>query len=196
MFPCVSGHYPTYIDLDTLCSTSFYCVLSIILHFIVFASISLNLLIHTSDCIYGPIPSLTHPYLITIESYITPLLTPSHISHIGTDYTRPHTLLDHPSFQCLLYSVGCGCFLTTQHRWMHQCLKHYNFTISSMLLLNIWTQCPCALKPVSIPSNHSDSGSNSGLWCSCSLEGLWRSFVHSSLFCAEMQLFFLVFRVL
>src|ERR1700734_855592 len=32
-FYCIPRHYTAYIDLDTLRSTSFYCVLSIILHF-------------------------------------------------------------------------------------------------------------------------------------------------------------------
>jgi hypothetical protein len=33
VFYCVPRHYPTYIDLDTLRSTSFYCILLIILRF-------------------------------------------------------------------------------------------------------------------------------------------------------------------
>jgi hypothetical protein len=78
-FYCVPRHYPVYIDLDTLCSTSFYCILSIILcfssHFIGFTSISLDLLIPTSDCINGHTPPLTFLYPITIDQDIHPFAT-------------------------------------------------------------------------------------------------------------------------
>ena len=51
VFPCVIRPHPSNIDLDTLCSTSFYCVLLIILcfslHFISFAPILLNLSLPT-----------------------------------------------------------------------------------------------------------------------------------------------------
>jgi hypothetical protein len=70
-FYCVPKPYTTYIDLDTPRSTSFYCVLLIILcfssRFIGFASISFDLLIQTSDYVYGHIPSLTLLYPITID---------------------------------------------------------------------------------------------------------------------------------
>src|ERR1700683_4333945 len=56
VFYCILRHYPSYINLDTLHSTSFYCIISIIFcfssRFIGFASISLDLLLHTSDCRY------------------------------------------------------------------------------------------------------------------------------------------------
>jgi hypothetical protein len=75
-FYCVPRHYTAYIDLDTLCSTSLYCVLSIILRFssrfISFASTSFDLLLPTSDCVYGHIPSLTLLYPITIDQDIHP----------------------------------------------------------------------------------------------------------------------------
>ena len=77
-FYCVPRPYPAYIDLDTLRSTSLYCVLSIILcfssRFIDFASF--DLLIPTSDCVYRHIRSLTLLYPITIESDIHPFLPP------------------------------------------------------------------------------------------------------------------------
>jgi hypothetical protein len=100
-FLCVPRHYTAYIDLETLRSTSFYCVLSIILRFtscfIGFASISLDLLIPTLDYIYGHISSLTLLYPITIDQDIHPFLPSLHyISHSpGTDLTRPSHLLDH-----------------------------------------------------------------------------------------------------
>jgi hypothetical protein len=71
---CVPRHHPAYIDLDTLCSTLFYCVLLIILcftsRFISFASISLDLLIQTSDYIYRHTLTFTLPYPITINQDI------------------------------------------------------------------------------------------------------------------------------
>ena len=70
-FYCILKHYPSYIDLDTLRSTSFYCIISIILcfssRFIGFTSISLDFLLHSSDCIYRPTTHLHLPYPITIE---------------------------------------------------------------------------------------------------------------------------------
>ena len=71
VFYCVPRPYTAYIDLDTLRSTSFYCILSIILCFsscfIGFASILLNLLLPTSDYVYGHTLTLTLLYPITIE---------------------------------------------------------------------------------------------------------------------------------
>src|SRR6202050_629643 len=88
-FYCVIRPYPSYLDLDTLRSTSFYCVILIILRFssrfISFTSISLSILLHTSDCIYRHITHLHLPYPITIEPD-TPFNTPFFIGHIGTDY--------------------------------------------------------------------------------------------------------------
>jgi hypothetical protein len=84
-FPCVPRLYPAYIDLDTLRSTSLYCVLLTILRFssrfIGFASISLDLLIPTSDCIYGHILTLTLLYPIAIDQDIHPITTFLHIGH-------------------------------------------------------------------------------------------------------------------
>ena len=84
-FPCVIRPCPSYINLDTPCSTSLYCILSIILcfssHFISFAPISLDLLFSTSDCVYKPPHSLTYHYLISIELDITPF-TPFITSYI------------------------------------------------------------------------------------------------------------------
>jgi hypothetical protein len=93
-FYCVPRPYPAYIDLDTLRSTSLYCVLLIILcfssRFIGFASISLDLLLPTSDCVYGHILTLTLPYPITIDRISTLFtITFLHIGHSpGTDLTR------------------------------------------------------------------------------------------------------------
>src|SRR6202050_499116 len=65
-FYCVLRHYPSYLDLNTLHSTSFYCVISIILcfssHFIGFTLISLDFLLHTSDCRYKHTTHLQLPY--------------------------------------------------------------------------------------------------------------------------------------
>jgi hypothetical protein len=94
-FYCVPRLYTTYIDLDTLRSTSFYCVLSIILCssscFIGFALISLDLSLPTSDYVYGHTSSL-HSFirslLIWISTYFT--ITFHHIGHSpGTEFTRP-----------------------------------------------------------------------------------------------------------
>jgi hypothetical protein len=101
-FYCVPRLYTAYIDLDTLRSTSFYCVLLIILRFssrfIGFASISFDLLIHTSDYVYGHIP---HPYTPLSNHFWSgypPLFTITflRISHSpGTDLTRTSHPLDH-----------------------------------------------------------------------------------------------------
>src|ERR1700683_4033497 len=80
-FYCVIRPYPLYLDLDTLRSTSFYCIISIILcfssRFIGFTSISLDLLLHSADCIYRPTTHLHIPYPITIEPDIHPLISHS-----------------------------------------------------------------------------------------------------------------------
>jgi hypothetical protein len=74
VFYCVPRHYTVYIDLNSLRSTSFYCVLSIILRFsscfIGFTSISLNLLLLTSDYVYRHILTLTLLYPIAIDQDI------------------------------------------------------------------------------------------------------------------------------
>src|SRR3984885_14367780 len=89
VFPCVLRPYPVYIDLDTLHSTSFYCVLLIILcfssHFIGFALISFDLLIHTSDYVYRHIPTLTLLYPINIGQDIHPFLPPFFTSVIAQE---------------------------------------------------------------------------------------------------------------
>jgi hypothetical protein len=77
-FYCVPRLYTAYIDLDTLRSTSFYCVLSISLRFssrfIGFALISLDLLLHTSDYVYGHTLTLTLIYPITFDQDIHPFI--------------------------------------------------------------------------------------------------------------------------
>jgi hypothetical protein len=87
-FPCVIRPQPSNIDLDTLCSTSFYCVLLIILcfslRFIGFTPILLNLSLTTSDYVYEPPHSLTYPYPISIE----PLLHPFIVHLTRNWYTR------------------------------------------------------------------------------------------------------------
>ena len=84
-FPCVIRPFPLNIDLDTLHSTSFYCILLIILcfssYFIIFAPISLNLSFPTLDCVYEPPHSFTYHYPISIEPDITPL-HPFYIVHL------------------------------------------------------------------------------------------------------------------
>jgi hypothetical protein len=87
--PCILRLYPLYTNLDTLCSTLFYCVILIILcfslYFNSFTLISLDFLLPTSDYIYEPPHSFT--YLITIEPDITLTLPFSHYTlAIGTDY--------------------------------------------------------------------------------------------------------------
>src|ERR1700683_1928605 len=86
VFYCVLRHYPSYLDLDTLCSTSFYCINSIILcfssRFIGFTSISLDFLLHTSHFIYEHTTHLHIPYPIIIKPDIHPFNTPpSHRSY-------------------------------------------------------------------------------------------------------------------
>jgi hypothetical protein len=100
VFYCVPRLYPVYINLDTLRSTSLYCVLLAILcfssHFISFTSISFNLLILTSDSIYGHIPTITHSYPIAIEPDIHLFYHPFFILVIARNrYTRTLHPLDH-----------------------------------------------------------------------------------------------------
>jgi len=78
-------HSPSFLDL-ILCTswyTSFYCVL-LIIHcfsscFINFIPTSLNLLIHTSDYIYGPTTSLIS-IIWSLSSWISTLLLPHFIT--------------------------------------------------------------------------------------------------------------------
>ena len=88
-FPCVIRPRPTYINLDTLRSTSLYCVLLIILcftsRFIGFAPILFNILLPTSDYVYKPTHSLTYPYPISIEPDNTHFTPFYHTFAIGTD---------------------------------------------------------------------------------------------------------------
>src|ERR1700689_1930004 len=88
-FYCVPRPYTAYIDLDTPRSTSFYCVLLIILcfssRFIGFASISFDLLIQTSDYVYRHIPTLTLLYPINIGQDIHPFLPPFFTSVIAQE---------------------------------------------------------------------------------------------------------------
>src|ERR1700683_967433 len=60
---------------------------------------------------------LTYTYLIqSLLSWIsTPLSPLLHIGHIGTN----HTGTSHLYRSSVYYSVGCGCFLTTQHHWTY-----------------------------------------------------------------------------
>jgi hypothetical protein len=122
-FYCVPRLYPAYINLDTLRSTSLYCVLLTILCFsscfIGFTSISFDLSIHTSDYIYGHIPSLTLPYPITFEPDIHPFYHPfftlvfHHIGHSQEQIYQnfaPFRSFIVSSVYILLYSVGVVVF--------------------------------------------------------------------------------------
>ena len=103
VFYCILRHYPSYINLDILHSTLFYCVLLIILCFsscfVGFTLISLDILVHTSDYIYGHTTHWHIPYLITIELDIHPFITPSsHRSYRNWSYQNFTPL----QIQCLL----------------------------------------------------------------------------------------------
>ena len=88
-FPCIIRPRISYIDLDTLCSISFYCVLLIILcfslRFISFAPISFDLLLPTSDYVYRHTHSFTYPYPISIEPDIIPFTPFYRTFATGTD---------------------------------------------------------------------------------------------------------------
>jgi hypothetical protein len=75
-FLCVIRPRTSNIDLNTLRSTSLYCVLLIILcfssRFIGFAPILFNILLPTSDYVNRHPHSLTYPYPISIEPDIIP----------------------------------------------------------------------------------------------------------------------------
>ena len=98
-FPCIIRPRISYIDLNTLRSTSFYCVLLIILcfssRFIGFAPISFNLLLPTSDYVYRHPHSFTYPYPISIELDITPSTPFYSTLATGTDIPGLLQLLDH-----------------------------------------------------------------------------------------------------
>jgi hypothetical protein len=110
-FYCVPRHYPASIDLNALCSTLFHCVFLTILCFsscfIGFASISLDLLLPTLDCIYGHTPSLTLLYSITIESDIHHFYHPfHHISQPRNRFYQPFApFRSFISFQCYISVV-------------------------------------------------------------------------------------------
>jgi hypothetical protein len=110
VFYCIPKHYTAYIDLDTLCSTPLYCVLSIILRFssryIGFALISFDLLLLTSDYVYGLTSSLTLIYPITIDQDIHPFY-----HHLSSYRSQPRNRFNQTfapfrsfiSFQCYIF---------------------------------------------------------------------------------------------
>jgi hypothetical protein len=101
VFPCILRPCISYIDLDTLHSTSFYCVLLIILHsssrFISFTPILFDLLLPTSDYVYKSPHSLTYPYPIFIEPDITLLHLTSLTDYCGNETVHNILLLHIPT---------------------------------------------------------------------------------------------------
>jgi hypothetical protein len=107
----------------TLCSTAFldiilctltstHCILLIILHFssrfIGFPWISLDLLLPTSDYVYGHIPTLTLLYPITIDQDIHPFITFLHIGHSQEQIIPDLRTLYHSLVSYIFYYISVG----------------------------------------------------------------------------------------